>query len=63
MGLDINGTYRVYADDVNLVGEDIRTIQINADVLLNTCKEKLSMQKGRHRGMITNKQIKIGSNS
>ena len=28
-----------YADDVNLVGDDIRTIERNADVLLNGCKD------------------------
>ena len=29
LGLDINGTHQVvaYADDVNLIGDDIRTIQ------------------------------------
>jgi hypothetical protein len=33
----LNGTHQVfaYADDVNLIGEDIRTIEINTDVLLN----------------------------
>ena len=41
MGLDTNGTHQVlaYADDVNLIGDDIRTIERNADVLLNTCKD------------------------
>ena len=41
MGLDINGTHLVlaYADDVNLIGNDIRTIERNADVLLNACKD------------------------
>jgi hypothetical protein len=28
-----------YADDVNLIGNDIRTIERNADVLLNACKD------------------------
>ena len=27
------------ADDVNLIGDDIRTIERNADVLLNACKD------------------------
>ena len=37
LGLDMNGTHQVltYADDVNLIGEDIRTIERNADVSLN----------------------------
>ena len=39
--LDINGTHQVlaFADDVNLLGADIRTIERNADVLLNACKD------------------------
>ena len=41
LGLDMNGTHQVlaYADDVNLKGDDIRTIERNADVLLNACKD------------------------
>ena len=37
----MNGTHQVltYADDVNLIGDDIRTIERNADVLLNVCKD------------------------
>ena len=35
------GTHQVlaYVDDVNLIGNDIRTIGRNADVLLNACKD------------------------
>ena len=41
LGQDMNGTHQVlaYADDVNLIGDDIRTIERNADVLLNACKD------------------------
>ena len=37
----MNGTHQVlaYADDVNLIGDDIRTIERNTDVLLNTFKD------------------------
>ena len=70
----MNGTHHVlaYADDVNLIGDDIRTITRNTDVLLNECKdfglavntEKTKyMEIGSHRGMIANKNIRIGSNS
>ena len=40
LGLDMIGTHQVvvYADDVNLIGDDIK-IEINADVLLNPCKD------------------------
>ena len=39
LGLDMNDTHQVliYADDVNLIGDNIRMIGRNADVLLNTC--------------------------
>ena len=38
--LDMNGTDQVlaYADDVNLIGDDMKTIERNANVLLNACK-------------------------
>ena len=60
------------ADDVHLIGHDIRTIARNADVLLRACKDiglavnigkTKYMEIGRHRGMIANEHIKIGSNS
>ena len=39
--LDTNGSHQVLAceDNVNLIGDDIRTIERNADVLLNACKD------------------------
>ena len=41
LGLDMNGTHQVqaYVDDVNLIGDDIRTIERNTDVLINACKD------------------------
>ena len=76
MELDMNGTYQVlaYVDDVNLIGDDIRTIERNADVLLNACKGNcLALNTGntnnkymeieRYQGMIANEHIRIGSNS
>ena len=37
----MNGTLQVltYVDDVNLIGDDIRTTERNADMLLNACKD------------------------
>ena len=61
-----------YADYVNLIGDDITTIEINADLLLNVCKDiglavntgkTKYMEIGRNRGVIANAHIKIGSNS
>ena len=64
MGKDINGTHQVlaYENYVNFIGEDIRTIERNADVLLNALAinsgETIYMEIGRHRGMIANKNIR-----
>ena len=74
MGLNTNGTHQVlaYADDVNLKGDYIRTIERNADVLLNACKDidvavnigkTMYIEIGHHAGMIPNAHIKIGINS
>ena len=61
-----------YADDVNLIDDDISTTERNADVLLNACKDiglavntgkTKYMEIGRHRGRIANEHFKIGSNS
>ena len=68
------GTHQLcaYEDDANLIGDDIRTIERNADVLLNACKdigvavnaEKFKYMEIRgHRGMIANAHIKVGNNS
>jgi Reverse transcriptase (RNA-dependent DNA polymerase). len=37
MGLDMNGIHQIltYADDINLIEDDIRTIERNTDVNLN----------------------------
>ena len=34
LGQDMNGTHQIlaYADDVNLIGDDIRTMERNSDV-------------------------------
>ena len=41
LGVHINGAHQVlpYADDVNVIGDGIRTTERNADVLLNACKD------------------------
>ena len=68
------GTHYVlaYADDVNLIGDNIRIIEINADVLSNACKDiglavnigkTKYMEIGRHWCMVANNNFRIDSNS
>ena len=54
----MNGTRQVlaYADDVNLIGDDIRTVERNSNVLLNVCMDiGLAVNIGK------TKYMKIGS--
>ena len=61
----MSGNHQVlaYTDDVNLIGDNIRTIEINSVVLLNAFKDiGLAVNTGktkytetrRHRGMLAN---------
>ena len=59
-----------YADGVNLIFDDIRTIERNADVLLNACKDiRLAgntaktkyMDVQRRRRMVANEHIGVDS--
>ena len=74
MGLDMNDIHYAltYVSDISLIGDDIRTIGRNTNLLLNACKDigfvvnagkTKNVELGRHRGMITNKNFTIGSNS
>ena len=41
LGLNMNKNYQVtdLMDDINLIGNDIKTIERNAHVLLNVCRD------------------------
>ena len=65
LGLDMNGIHQVlsYADDVNLIGDDMRTIERYSAVLLNSCKnvglavnlgKARYLEVGRHRIILEN---------
>ena len=65
----MNDTHQVlaYADDVNLIGDDISTIERNANMLLNASKDiglavnigkTKDMEIGRQRGMRANVQMR-----
>ena len=50
----MNGTHQVlaYVADVNLIGDDIRTIERNVDVFLNACKDiRLAVNTGESKYM------------
>ena len=64
--------YWLMLNDLNLIGEDIKTIKRNADVLINAFKDvslavntgkTKYMEIGRHRVMITIEHNKIGGKS
>ena len=68
----MNGTHQVltYADDVNLIRDDTRTIGRNVYVSLNAFKDNglavnigktKNMEVGSHRGMMANDYITVGN--
>jgi hypothetical protein len=61
-GLKLNGTHRLlaYADDVNLLGDSIDTINKNTETLIDASKEvglEVNLVKRR---LVTRMQAKIG---
>jgi ribosomal protein S2 len=74
VGLKLNGTHQLlaYADDVNLLGDNIDTIKKTIETLIDACKEvglEINVKKtkymllSRHQNVGRNQDIKIANRS
>jgi hypothetical protein len=66
VGLKLNGTCQllVYADDINLLGDNIDTMKENTEALIDTCKEvglKVNAEKTKY--MFLSHHQNVGKNN
>ena len=70
--MELNGKHQllVYADDVNMLGENLQTVRENAEIFLNVSKDiglEVNSEKtkymitSRHQNVIQNQYIVIGN--
>jgi hypothetical protein len=65
VGLKLNGTHQLlaYADDVNLLGDNIDDIKKNTETLIDASKEvglEINVEKTKY--MLLSRQQKVGQN-
>jgi hypothetical protein len=63
VGLKLNGTHQLlsYADDVNLLGDNIDTIKKNTDTLIDSCKKVgLEINVGETKYMLLSRHQNVG---
>jgi hypothetical protein len=64
VGLKLNGTHQLlaYADDVNLLGDNINTIDKNTETLIDTSKDGVEVNVEKTKYMLVSHDQNAGQN-